>query len=378
MHDQSAAQTSRQTSRTYQVPTGYNSRTPYSVARGYRHYYDYQPSIWPYGLPYHYLYMGMMYNLMWSPLYHSYGWYGPGQQWVYYDSVSGGAAQGQIDQTQMVDQSGQPVRTVVVQRDNGSGFVLFMIVLFILIVSVIVGVWWWRRRSSVEVVETEPANTSYLPPVEPKKTFLKQSGLDGLRVGETITLTDPISLKDARVLNPKSKGLRVIINQILAVREKDDACAWTFLYGTSEFEQQEVLIKVKDVGGQRSCVCYTRDVEGTRQDLLDGGARFLFSQPETEAFDPSDLRYSQSFERDLSGDGADQFGMIQRHELHGSATYRGPSSFKRDLLATVAEWRNARRPTNEYLALETGTRDSSNVEGWWGDSLAVADLRFPS
>ena len=91
-----------------------------------------------------------------------------------------------------------------------------------------------------------------------------------------------------------------------------------------------------------------------------------------------ELRYAKQFTRKLDGDRDDTFTLVHAHELHGSAVYRPPQAGVSEVLATVAEWRNSARDTNEYLAIETGNGTSSNVETWWGERIRPDESEFLS
>jgi hypothetical protein len=352
------------------IPSGYHATTDYYTARTYRHYYEVQPSIWPGDIPLFYAYGGVRYSVIWDPFYHSYGWYGPNRTWVYYDSVPAVAM-------------GPAPMPVAVVTHHRSGFwdLMFWLLFFAIFIALIAAIIWYvndkRRRaqaaSDVPVAPGPQERTSYKAPVEVRDE------VGTLTAGSIIRLTDAISMADAIKLAPSSTGLFVTVDRVLTVREKNDLCQWTFVYGTSESENQALLIKIKQVGADRDIACYTRDVEGSRPDLLARDNYFLFGRPDNEEnFDPMELRYAKQFTRKLDGDRDDTFTLVHAHELHGSAVYRPPQAGVSEVLATVAEWRNSARDTNEYLAIETGNGTSSNVETWWGERIRPDEIEFLS
>ena len=347
--------------------TVYNSRVDYVTARGFRHYYTYQPSIWPQDIPYFLMYGGIRRSILWDPFYHSYGWYGPDNSWTYYDSA---VASSRV----------APVAVVVTRPetnpDDGGFLKLVLDLLIVLIVLALAWIGWksWQaaRKKNTAVAPAERPRGSYQAPVADEQ---REHG--AFSKGGLLRLSDAISMEDARKLDPNSPGLFVTVDRVLTIREKNDLCTWTCLYGTSEFENQEVLVKIKEADGQKTMACYTRDLEGSRQDLIDQNDFFLFSKPEDEAhFNPMELRLAREFTHTLGG-AEEKFALIHPHELHGSARYNpAPKGVEGEVLATVAEWRNVARPANEYLAIETGTAASSNVETWWGDRLLESEVEF--
>ena len=376
-------------STTYANPPNYNSETSYNTARSYRHYYDTQPTVWPGDIPRSYGYRGMHYNVIWDPFYRSYGWYGPNRTWVYYESVA---------------TAGAPVAApvVVAERQSSNVAVIFMIlfvsVIVIVLILVLTSYFSARAAKKEEAAQREydrqraPQTPAYKAPVE-RKSYkapvtetkdtttgeVKKTALGSLTKGSIIRLSDDISLKDAKSLDSAATGLTIRVDKVLHVREKSDLANITLIYGTSDYEDQAVLIKLKDIDGKRVAACYTLDVEGSRHDLIENDAAFLFSPPADENnFDPQDLRYAKQFSRDLSGDGEETFGLIHSQELHGTGTYAPKQQGVDEVLATVAEWRNTGRSSNEYLVIETGNGTSSHVEGWWGDKLDESEVEFYS
>jgi hypothetical protein len=190
-------------------------------------------------------------------------------------------------------------------------------------------------------------------------------------------LSDPLSLKDAREINSGAEGLKVTVDSVLRVQEKNGLATWTFIYGTSEKDEQSLLIKVKAVDDNREFACYTLEREGTRQDFLDENYFWLFSKPESEEFNPLDLRYTNEFKQDLAGVGVDDlYKMIHRSELHGTGTYSPTRTGINEVLTTVAEYHtNAVREGTEYLVLETGNGGSSQLETWWGAPLKTSEIK---
>lgn len=350
------------------VPAGYNASTDYYTARTYVHYYDVQPSIWPIGIPTFYMYRGYRYSVMWDPFYHSYGWYMPDRSWVYYDSMLPAAA------------AIAPIAPAVVVHTRQSFFGgLFGVIFFLVFIALILAIIWYlvTRPRRTAVAYDAPATPGPQERPSYKAPVATRDDLGRLTQGSVIRLTDASSMEDAIKLAPSSTGLFVTVNHVLTVREKNDLCQWTLINATSEWENQELLIKVKQVGAQRDVVCYTRDIEGSRPDLLAQNHFFLFGQPADENnFDPMELRYAKQFARELDGKQEDTFALIHPHELHGSAVYRPPQAGVTEVLATIAEWRNVARETNEYIAIETGNGASSNVETWWGDRVAANEIEF--
>jgi hypothetical protein len=351
------------------APIGYHASTDYATAVTYRHYYYTQPSIWPGDIPLYYPYGGVRYHVIWDPFYNSYGWYNPSHTWIYYDSMPA-----------LAPVAVAPVPVAVVH--GGPSFLsnLFWLVVLLLILVVLIVLCWQvitkdRRRSSPPAPDGPgpQERTSYKAPVD------TTDEVGTLTQGSVIRLTDAASMEDAIKLAPASTGLFVTVDKVLTAREKNDLCTWTLIYGTSEFANQELLIKVKEVGAQRDIVCYTRDVEGSREELLAHDNYFLFAQPADENnYNAMELRYARQFQRRLDGDKEDTFVLIHPHELHGSAAYRPAQPGVGEVLATVAEWRNAACETNEYIAIETGNGVSSNVEGWWGDRVQAGEIEFLS
>ena len=319
----------------------------------------------------YYLYGGYRHHVVWNPFYHSYGWFSPNNDWIYYDSVAAPLPVEVAVAPNAVLNPSPPATSVFTQ------FLNFAFVAVLIGFAAIAVIYVWRAPGP------KPTDN---PPPAPRKTYMAPDvGPDGghpgrgrLKKGCVIQLTDPISMEDAHKVDAHATALNVIVDQVLKVREAHDLCSWTLIYGMSEFEDQPLLIKIKEFEGQRSITCYTKDVEGTRQELVESNNCFMFSRPLDESnFVPMELRYAHEFKRNLDGDQEETFRLIHPSELHGSANYLDGTAGQ-EMLATIAEWRNANRQDNGYIVVETGTGNSSNVEGWWGDSVSPDEIVLPA
>jgi hypothetical protein len=105
---------------------------------------------------------------------------------------------------------------------------------------------------------------------------------------------------------------------------------------------------------------------GTRQDLVDRGALWLFQEPANpNRFDPADLRYTTTIRQNLpkpgGGDEEVVYELKGQGELQCKYTEQPPrSGMGQEGLATVVEYRTAQEVENpEFLILDIGEQRSS-------------------
>ncbi len=359
-----------------------------------RYHYDYEPSVWPMGLPRSYYYGGYSYNIMWDPFYRGYGWYGPGGVWMYYDGVATGMA--------MANGGGGVVATgsgPVYVRSSFPwiGFWITILLLFTIfvIVGLIVSYNNRRRRGfeysdegprrttgidmsdiEAELAKDPPPRTSYVaaPTVKENTTLDKMRGkADVTRVapGDTISLRDVINMRDVK---DGAKGMAVRVVNITRFQDKDGLAVFTFIRGRSAIDQA-LYILVKDVDQDRAITCYTEHLAGTRDELLAADANWLFVNPGTESFKPMELDYTSWFKQALDGENEDIYNRKKQGVIHGTATFNPERRGQSELLGTLVEYRTDQlRDLNQYLILELGNGDRSNVETFWGWELRDADV----
>jgi hypothetical protein len=274
-------------------------------------------------------------------------------------------------------QSQVPQQVPVRKRSSISPLVMFLVIVVALLIAY--ACYQFYKGFLAKPAPADPQAQPPPPSAPPQSVAVKPllpsapttASWDSVTKGTQLLFSDPISLEDARSLHSSATSLEVTVNRVLRVKEEKDLCEWFFVYGTSEFEDQEVLLKVKLVDGEQDFACFTRDVEGSREELIDRDECFLFSEPSEEGQDPQSLRYAAAFTRKLADDREDSFNKTHSHELHGRGTYQPVERGIESVFTTVMEWTNVDREGNQYLALETGNGKISNVEGWWGDRLFV-------
>lgn len=386
--ESAAAATARSTSdtATTQPQTSAVPTSTYNTQRVYR--YDTEPALRPTYIPLQYRYRSRDYLIIYDNSYRGYGWYDPAGSWTYYDSVASIpptsiTTQPVVSTPSYYHQYSRPPRNNVF---SGLMRIILMVcaalLLFYLFTLLL-------RRMAKSINRAAGSTTSVQPPPQPyspaapakENTFIdrmtNRDDITGVAKGDIVTLSDALSLKDAREIDSNAEGLKVTVDSVLRVREKNGLATWTFIYGTSEKDDQSLLIKVKTVDDNREFACYTLEREGTRQDFLDENYFWLFSKPETEEFSPLDLRYTNQFKQDLAGVGVDDlYKMIHRSELHGTGTYSPVRTGINEVLTTVAEYHtDAVREGTEYLVLETGNGGSSQLETWWGAPLKTSEIK---
>lgn len=176
---------------------------------------------------------------------------------------------------------------------------------------------------------------------------------EDVRVGQTVTLSDPQALKDSLDAGEGAAARDYIVKAIQIVTN-DLGIEWRFF---EMYDSEETLfLLVKSVDDAMDLRVYFEPPEfetGNRRDVLDTGQRWLFQEPE----DPDDFRFDK-LEYTLTIGAPvvpNEYERKRVGALFGELSFLPPRPEMGDCLAQIVEYQSQEECENpEILILESG------------------------
>ena len=197
----------------------------------------------------------------------------------------------------------------------------------------------------------------------------KSKAADWLAVkpNSVVTVSDPQGIQDSMKRGLGVRGIDYTVRTTAQMKQVDGLS--THLLLTLHDEEQVTYLLVKIVDDLIDLGLYFEVPgldAGSRKDLIDRGALWLFQQPPNpQNFDPSELRYTTSIRQTVPKEGGGEeevfYTIKGQGELQCEYKERPARSGMEDGLATVVEYRTDQPVENpEFLILETGDRQGRN------------------
>ncbi len=373
-------------------------------AKTYTSTYSSEPSTRPSHIPDYTTVGGNSYHITYNSNYGGYG-YWQGGRWTMYDALrdavmvnalmgqhnyyyGGGGGYGYGNGYGYND---GPYNN---QSTGGGLFVGFLFMLILIIAAVVVFNF-LRSRGSVRanplgVVAAGgiPSSSATPPPLRNLHTspMDKSKPADWLAVkpNSVITVSDTQGIQDSMKRGLGVKGIDYTVRTIARMKQLDGLS--THLLFTLNDDQQVTYLLVKMVDDLIDLGLYFEvpGLEpGSRQDLINRGALWLFQEPANpQNYQPSDLRYTTSIKQTVpkTGGGEEEvfYALKAQGELqceyHETPTRSGMTD---DSLATLVEYKTDQPVENpEFLILEVGAQrgSTSYVQFYLGCPIKFSEV----
>ncbi|HEV7406259.1 MAG TPA: hypothetical protein VGO11_25145 [Chthoniobacteraceae bacterium] len=284
---------------------------------------------------------------------------------------------------------------VYYQHSSGGGFFVGLLFIVILVIAAVVVV---KYLGSKKKVATDPFNsgasaaarTGAMSP--PPIRDLKKSPMDkskaadwmAVRPNSVVTISDTQGIADSMKRGLGVRGIDYTVSRIGRLRQVNNLS--THLLFTLQDESQVTYLLVKIVDDLIDLGLYFEVdglAAGTRQELVDRGALWLFQEPANpQNFDPAELRYTTSIRQTLPAAGGGQEEVLYEIKPQGELQcdyFETPprSGMSGDSLATIVEYRTAQPTENpEFLIVEIGEKNgaSSYVQFFLGCGVKFSEV----
>jgi hypothetical protein len=280
------------------------------------------------------------------------------------------------------------------RQSSGGGVFVGLLFIIILVIAAVVVVKYLNSKKAVAIdpygnaVASAKMGAMSPPPLRD----LKKSPMDkskpedwmAVRPGSVVTVSDAQGIADSMKRGLGVRGIDYTVERIGKLRQVNDLS--THLLFTLKDEAQMTYLLVKIVDDLIDLGLYFEPdglAPGTRQELVDRGALWLFQEPSNpQNFDPAELRYTTSIRQTLPKAGGGQeevlYEIKPQGELQCDYTETPPrSGMSGNLLATVVEYRTAQQTENpEFLILEIGEKNgtSSYVQFFLGCGVKFSEV----
>ncbi len=205
-----------------------------------------------------------------------------------------------------------------------------------------------------------------------------------VRPNSVITISDAQGIADSMKRGLGVRGIDYTVSRIGRLRQVNNLS--THLLFTLQDEAQVTYLLVKIVDDLIDLGLYFEVdglAPGTRKELVDRGALWLFQEPANpDNFDPAELRYTTTIRQTLPKAGGGQEEVLYEIKPQGELQcdyFETPprSGMTGDALATIVEYRTAQATENpEFLIVEIGDKNgtSSYVQFFLGCGVKFSEV----
>jgi hypothetical protein len=278
---------------------------------------------------------------------------------------------------------------------GGGGIAAGLIVIVVLVIGAVVVVNYMKARKSIMAAPFTAGSIkaggtpggAAPPTVRDLNTtpMDKSKPEDWLAVkpNSVVTISDTQGIADSMKRGLGVRGIDYTVRSIGKLKEVNGLS--THLFFTLHDEEQVTYLLVKIVDDLIDLGLYFEVdglAPGTRRELIDRGALWLFQEPSNpDRFDPADLRFTTTVRHTLPKNGGGQEELVYeikgQGELQCNYTETPPRSGMHDALATVVEYRSAEPTENpEFLILEVGDKrgTSSYLQFFLGCGVKFSEV----
>ena len=272
------------------------------------------------------------------------------------------------------------------QSSGGSGFLGGLIFIIVLVVIAVIVVNYLSNRKAIVANPFTGGGKSPMPEPPPLRN-LKTTPMDkskpedwlALKPNSVVTISDTQGIADSMKRGLGVRGIDYTVRSIGRLQQLDGLSTHLFL--TLHDDQQVTYLLVKIVDDLIDLGLYFEPdtlPAGTRDELVDRGALWLFQEPANpQSFQPSELRYTTTIKQTVDQNEI-LYEIKAQGELQCKYTEQPPrSGMSREALATIVEYRSAQQVENpEFLILEIGEQrsTSSYVQFYLGCPIKFSEV----
>jgi hypothetical protein len=343
---------------------------------------------------------GNNYHITYNSGYGGYGYY-MGNQWMAYNVMSDAIMMNSLMNRHNYAYNdygpGYGGGPTYYHRSSGGGVFVGLLFIIILVIAAVVVV---KYLSSKKAIAADPygnaapaaASAKMGAMAPPPLRDLKKSPMDkskpedwmAVRPGSVVTISDTQGIADSMKRGLGVRGIDYTVSSVGRLRQVNGLS--THLLFTLKDESQMTYLLVKIVDDLIDLGLYFEPdglAPGTRQELVDRGALWLFQEPSNpQNFDPAELRYTTTIRQTLPKAGGGQEEVVYDIKPQGELQcdyFETPprSGMSGEALATIVEYRTAQETENpEFLVLEIGEKNgaSSYVQFFLGCGIKFSEV----